>query len=79
MEAVINATDNEARRITQKVPGFYGVFQEIMGARGKEIEVDGERIAVTKENIDKVVNVLFKGQSSQIRDAMKTLLKRRIF
>ena len=79
LQAVIDATDNEARKINSKVPGFYGVFQEIMGARGQEIEVDGKRIAVTKENVDKVVNVLFKGQSSETRDAMKTLLKRRIF
>ena len=81
LQAVKDATDNEARKITQKVPNFYGSFQRIMGGVGKGLKIKstGEIIQITKDNIDKVVNKLMKNESSETRDAMKTLLKRRIF
>ena len=81
LQAVIDATDNEARKINSKVPSFYGTFQTIMGGvkNGLKIKSTGEVIQITKDNVDKVVNKLMKNESSETRDAMKTLLKRRIF
>lgn len=61
------ATDNEARQINSKVPGFYSTFQGLLNTISKP------------EDIDREVNKYLSQVSTETRDAMKTLLKRRIF
>ena len=62
-----DATNNESRRINSKVPGFHTTFQALF------------KVIKSPDEIDNVVNKNLKGVSSETRDAMKTLLKRRIF
>ena len=63
-----NLTDTEARKINEKVPGFFlefqGLLKELNGNPGK---------------IDATVNRDYKGVPSEISDAMKNLLRKRIF
>lgn len=61
------ATNNEARKINSKVPGFYSTYQALLNMIEKP------------EEIDTKVNEYLKDASSETRDAIKTLLKRRIF
>jgi len=60
-------TNNEARRINSTVPGFFDAFQAFF------------RKIKSPEEINSVVSRELKGMSSTTIDAMKTLLKRRIF
>lgn len=61
------ATDDEARKINSKVPGFYSTFQALLN------------IIESPNEIDSKVNEYLGGSSVETRDAIKTLLKRRIF
>lgn len=60
-------TNNEARRINSTVPGFFDAFQAFF------------RKIKSPEEINSVVSKELKDMSSTTIDAMKTLLKRRIF
>ena len=70
IKQIEETTNNEARKINSTVPGFYNSYQELLRIIPKR---------ATKEQINNIVNKELKGMSSTTMDAMKTLLKRRIF
>jgi len=61
-------TDNEARKINSTVPGFFDAYQSFLSILKKN-----------PEGINSLVSKTLKGMSSTTIDAMKTLLRRRIF
>jgi len=67
MDDLTLAADNEARQINSKVPGFYSTYQALLNMVDKP------------EDIDRVVNENLGSASVETRDAIKTLLRRRIF
>ena len=67
MDDIVLTTDDEARKINSKVNGFYKTFQGFLN------------MGLSPDQIDAEVNKYLKEASSETRDAMKTLLKRRIF
>ena len=70
MREIEDKTNNEARRIGKKVKNFYLEFQEYLK--------DAKNGILTPENIDESVNEDYPDAPTETRDAIKSLLRKRI-
>lgn len=73
MEEVTDATNNEARRINEEVPGFYKYYQSALNNKTLQKSKDRKQAITDKVNQD------LKTAPSEVRDAMKNLLMKRLF
>ena len=70
MGEIEDKTNNEARRIGKKVKNFYLEFQEYLK--------DAKNGILTPDNIDETVNMDYPDAPTEVRESIKSLLKKRV-